>query len=84
MSLDILLEPIPAKHQPCKLARIIAGLEEPYQSALKKLVETSWRDGGLSDSDLRQRMLKAGIEVGATVIHYHRRGICACAKGLVG
>lgn len=84
MSLEALLEPLPDRgSKPCKLASIIASLEDPYKSALERLVETPWKEGGLSDTQLRERLLKAGLSLGVTVIHYHRRGICSC-KGVVG
>lgn len=85
MSLDVLLEPIPAKAAtPCKVAQLITSLDEPYKSAVQNLVDTSYKQGGLSDYQLRERLLSAGIDVGGTVINYHRRGVCSCRKLLVG
>lgn len=83
MNLEALLEPLPERGapRPCKTARIIAGLEEPYRSALQKLVDLSFANGGLSDAALRDRMLKAGLDVATSNIHYHRRGICSCKAG---
>lgn len=84
MNLEALLEPVPERSgKPCKLARQITDLDEPYKSALQKLVDTPWKAGGLSDAQLRERLFAAGIEMGQTVIHYHRRGICSCRKLVV-
>jgi hypothetical protein len=83
MNLDALLAPIPSRgNTPCKLARTIADLPEPYKTALQNLVDTPWAEGGLSDSGLRKRLLEAGIDIGATNIHYHRRGTCSCRKSV--
>ena len=81
MSLDVLLEPIPDRNQkePCKVGRILAGLAEPYKSALEGLLATSYENGGLGSDALTERINKAGFEVGATVVHRHRRGKCTCA-----
>lgn len=83
MSLEVLLEPIDKAHRRCKLGAIIASLEEPYQSALQKLADVSWREGGLSDTRLRERLKLAGFSVSMSVIYNHRTGVCAC-KGVVG
>lgn len=81
MNLDALLEPLPDRSpQPCKLAQTIADLPEPYKTALQALVDKPWKAGGLSDAGLRERLLAAGLDIGSTVIHYHRRGTCSCRK----
>lgn len=85
MNLDALLEPIPDKQaKPCRLGLTIASLDEPYKSALERLVELKHSDGGLSDQALVGRLREAGISMSVSTAHYHRRGLCSCAKGMVG
>lgn len=80
MSLDVLLEPIPEPEKKlCKVGNILAGLEEPYRSALQGLISRPYSDGGYTDEVLQRRMTEAGITVGVSVINRHRRGICLCA-----
>lgn len=82
MSLDVLLEPIPAKTSSvCKIIRIVESLDEPYSSALLNLVETHTADGGLSIDDVAERMRKAGLAVGTTTLSKHRKGLCSCPDG---
>jgi len=79
MSLDVLLEPIPAKEvEPCKVGRMLADLDDPYKSALANLLNLSYANGGMSDEALAERINKAGLKVGASVINRHRRGKCHC------
>lgn len=80
MNLDALLEPIPSRRKItlCKLGQTLSKLEEPYKTALQKLVATSYADGGLSDRDLSVRLDAAGIQISTSVIHYHRRSLCSC------
>lgn len=86
MNLDALLEPIPDRNQkqPCKVGRIVAGLEEPYKSALTTLLATSYADGGLADEAIQKRMDAAGLQVGATVINRHRKLTCTCGSVVNG
>lgn len=85
MNLDALLEPVEREPNPCKIARLISELDEPYSSALQTLVDTRHPEGGLSDMALRGRLRVAGLPVSISTIHYHRRGLCSCIpKGLVG
>jgi len=80
MNLDVLLEPIPSRNapQPCLVARILNDLQEPYRGALERLLNTTYRDGGLSDEQLALKMRDAGLEAGQTAIHKHRKGKCIC------
>jgi hypothetical protein len=81
MSLDILLEPVPERLpiQPlCKVGKFQTDLAEPYKSALAALLTTSFNDGGLTDETLTERLNKAGLSVGATVVNRHRRSKCCC------
>lgn len=84
MSLDALLAPLPIDEPtPCKIARMVTELDEPYSSALQKLVDVTYPNGGLSDMALRARLKAAGLPVSISTIHYHRRGLCSCVgKGL--
>lgn len=86
MDLNVLLEPVAQDRAPgpCKVARIVASLEEPYRSALDRLVSTKYQDGGLADEALAARMKAAGVPAGATVINRHRRGQCTCEGLVVG
>lgn len=78
MNLDALLEPSGNINQPCKLGRVIETLTDPHKSALITLLQTSYRDGGESDAQLRARLFKAGLPVSQPVIYRHRNGECAC------
>lgn len=78
MNLDALLEPSENLNQPCKLGRIMAGLNEPYRSALENLIAVPFADGGESDARLRGRLAKAGLYVSQPVIYRHRHGECSC------
>lgn len=82
MSLDVLLEPIPERstNKRCKVGRFADGLPEKYQKALVESVALLAEFGGLTDQELTERLNKAGLSVGATVVHLHRRGKCACSK----
>lgn len=85
MSLDVLLEPIPVPTiRPCKLGTAVTELAEPYKAALENLIAVRYQDGGLTDAGLHQRLTQAGFNISISVIHYHRRGICSCKKGMVG
>jgi hypothetical protein len=81
MNLEALLEPIPDrnKKQPCKVGRILEQLEEPYLTAVLGLLAHTYENGGLASEALADRFNKAGFEVGATVVHRHRKGMCTCA-----
>jgi hypothetical protein len=85
MGLELLLEPaagtIPGK--PCKVARTLTGLAEPYRSALENLLATPYRLGGLTDEALALKLRQAGIPVGATLLNRHRRGLCTCERQAV-
>lgn len=81
MDLDVLLEPVNHDSMPCKLARIVMGLEEPYREVLQKLVDKKYIDGGLSDSALQLRMKRAGLQVSTPVIWRHRFKTCSCYRG---
>lgn len=80
MSLDALLEPIPDKpeNRPCKVGVWAATLEEPYLSALTKLLATPFASGGLSDEALTARLNQAGFTIGHSAVRRHRKGACHC------
>jgi hypothetical protein len=78
MNLDLLLEEVKPVIRQCKMARIIALLDEPYKEALTKLVATSWREGGLSDGGLARKLKTAGISVSHPTVYRHRSGQCSC------
>lgn len=80
MSLEILLSPpSPVKPtQPCKVGRILAGLDEPYKSALTNHLTRTHADGGYTDEFLSSLMGQAGFQIGATTVRTHRKGMCAC------
>jgi hypothetical protein len=60
---------------PCKVAGILAELEEPYKSSLSNLLQS------LESADsLMARLRSAGFNVGATTIRKHRSGVCSCPK----
>lgn len=82
MSLDALLEPIPDRHKTelCKVGKHVESLAEPYKSALVNLLDTPWANGGLSDEAIWERMKKADLPVGATVINRHRTKRCICVS----
>lgn len=84
MSLDTLLEPTPEPQSAslCKVGMFIDALSEPHKSALRTLVDTRYRDGGLTDEHLAARMVTAGLIVGATTVRRHRSGHCVCKKGI--
>lgn len=85
MNLDALLAPIEtAKPRLCKIGTLLTTLEEPYKSALANLVAVKHADGGLSDQALCGRLREAGISMSVSTVHYHRRGLCSCMKGLIG
>ncbi|CAB4153166.1 hypothetical protein UFOVP609_49 [uncultured Caudovirales phage] len=81
MNLDALLNPDhagPKVGVPCRVSRIISALEEPYQSAARKLAETRFEDGGLSAPKVAAKFAEAGITVSATTLSHHRNGWCPC------
>ena len=85
MNLDALLAPIePHPVRLCKIGILLTTLEEPYKSALTNLVTLKHADGGLSDQALCGRLREAGIPMSVSTVHYHRRALCSCVKGLVG
>jgi hypothetical protein len=85
MNLDALLAPIePAKPRLCKIGTLLTTLDEPYRSALENLVTVKHSEGGLSDQALCGRLREAGISMSVSTVHYHRRGLCSCVKGMVG
>lgn len=82
MNLDALLAPVERRGvKPCKIARILTALEDPYKSALQNLIDTVYSDGGLSDAELSKRMKDAGLESSITSVRYHRGKLCSCSKG---
>jgi len=85
MNLDALLAPIDERGpRPCRLGHLLATLEEPYKSALANLVTLKHADGGLSDQALVGRLREAGLPMSVSTVHYHRRNICSCTKGMIG
>ena len=79
MSLDVLLEPIPAKSKtPCKVGKVLASLDDPYKTALLNLLNTKFSDGGLADEHVAERLERAGFDIGATTVRTHRKGMCSC------
>lgn len=80
MNLDALLAPLPDRNVtlPCKIGRLVESLEDPYKTALQKLLATDYDQGGLSAEQLEQRMKEAGLEAGATAIRRHRKRQCGC------
>lgn len=81
MNLDALLKPIDNKADPCKLQKLIDGLEDPYKNALIELVNLVPENGGLSSKQLSMRIKEAGFGVSENTILRHRGKSCAC-KGL--
>jgi hypothetical protein len=63
---------------PCIVKRTIDGLDEPYRSKLRDLVNTRWADGGLTETALSKLMQHAGLTCSATMLSRHRRGVCTC------
>ena len=81
MNLDALLSSGIVSHKvgtPCRVSQIITALEEPYQSAARKLAETRFEDGGLSTPKVAAKFAEAGIKVSATTLTHHRNGWCPC------
>ena len=81
MKLDKLLGPVEQDAKPCKISKIIMGLDEPYSSAVLDMLNTNFMDGGLSDEGLSMKMKKAGLRVSWQVVYRHRRKICCCYGG---
>lgn len=80
MGLEALLEERTEEPDYCKVGRIVQSLEEPYRSALVKLLATPYINGGESDTAIVDRLRKAEIPASAPSINRHRRGICSCPK----
>ncbi len=81
MNLDKLLEPVEHEARPCKILRIIMGLEDPYRSAVVQMLNMRFNDGGLSDEGLAKKMKSAGLRVSWQVIYRHRVKLCCCYRG---
>jgi hypothetical protein len=64
--------------KPCLVQKIIDGLDEPYKSKLRELVNTRYADGGLTETSLVKLMQHAGLACSATMMSRHRRGVCTC------
>lgn len=80
MNLDELLKPVEREIPKCKLQRVIDGLDEPYQSALIKLTNVGFYEGGLSDQGLSKRLKTAGFQVSIPVVNRHRAKTCSCYR----
>lgn len=81
MNLDALLGPAPAASSNgrlCRVGAILAGLEEPYRSALERLLSVPFLEGGETDEQLATRLRAAELPVGATTIRRHRTKTCIC------
>ena len=78
MNLDALLKPIDNKTDPCKLQKLIDGLEDPYKNALLELVNLQSEAGGLSARQLSSRIKEAGFSISENTILRHRGNTCAC------
>lgn len=80
-NLEALLEPIePPKSKLCKMGSTLADLKEPYKQAVLDMLVLPRGTGGFSDERLSERLYRAGIPVGESVVRQHRIGTCACTK----
>jgi hypothetical protein len=68
----------PSIGSPCRVAKVIDSISDPYQTKLQDLVNKSFADGGLPDTELAKLMQQAGLQCSATMINRHRRGVCTC------
>lgn len=57
----------------CKIGRTVAGLDEPYKSALLKLLSSD-----LPDEPLAKTIRDAGLKVSYSSVYRHRRALCKC------
>jgi hypothetical protein len=78
--LDAILSGVgdPSIGSPCRVAKVIDSISDPYRSKLQDLVNVSYSAGGLSDTDLAKLMQQAGLQCSATMISRHRRRVCTC------
>lgn len=64
----------------CVIGRHLLDLDEPYRSALEKLVTSSWQDGGFTEFTVAQVMNESGLKGSPTSVLRHRRELCICQK----
>lgn len=80
-NLDALLAPTTVyAGTPCNLARTLAGLPEPYKTALNDMLALPYADGGLTDHDITARMKSAGLRSSDSTVHRHRHHKCSCPR----
>jgi hypothetical protein len=65
---------------PCTVGVILSGLPEDYRTPFENQVNLRYRDGGLTDFELANRMRAAGFKVGDTTVNRHRGGRCTCPQ----
>jgi hypothetical protein len=64
----------------CVIGRPLVDLDEPYRSALQKIVDLTWPEGGLTEFGVAQAMNESGLPGSPTSVLRHRRGLCICQK----
>lgn len=63
----------------CRIAVILGRISEAEGVALKAALATEPEDGGLTGSELAERLRKNGHPIRQHTIDRHRRGGCVCA-----
>jgi hypothetical protein len=64
----------------CVIGRYLTDLDEPYGSALQKIVNQDFADGGLTEFAVAMVMNEAGLKGSPTSVLRHRRKLCICQK----
>jgi hypothetical protein len=65
----------------CIVGRTADSLDKPYREAFLRIVDVNFTEGGLPSGVASKKLATAGIKIGETTIHRHRRGLCLCQKG---
>jgi hypothetical protein len=66
----------------CIVGQALAGIPDGYWSALDRLVNLPWNEGGVSADEVAMIMHQSGLRGSPTAITRHRRGLCTCKKGM--
>lgn len=65
----------------CLIGRALVEVPQEYRSALERVVNTRWDEGGLTPEEAALVMNESGLKASATALTRHRRGLCLCTKG---
>ena len=74
--LDELVARSASMARPCIVQQTVSALPSKYGKALADLLA----DPHAQTTEIRRRLIGAGIAIGETTIRRHRSGVCCCPK----